>query len=103
VLSLDKQIFPAPLGPFSDLDSSYKTEWTGSWIGLDMAYAWKNLNQLAFSIEYHWADYYAKANWNLIKRFKHPISFEHSADGNGIIINTNWSSQFLKAGIHILI
>jgi hypothetical protein len=91
---LDKQIFPAPLGSFPGLDSSYKTEWTGPWIGLDMAYVWKNLNQLAISIEYHRADYYAKANWNLIKRFKHPKSFEHIADGNGIIINTNWSTQF---------
>jgi hypothetical protein len=91
---LDKDIFPAPLGPFSGLNSTYKTEWNGPWLGFDMTYKWQNSSQLILSIEYHWADYYAKANWNLIERFEHPKSFEHNADGNGIVLNTGWRSQF---------
>lgn len=93
---LDKQIFPGLEGAFDGLDSSYETNWIGPWLGIDVAYDWKNSNRLAFSFEYHWTHYYAKADWNLISRFEHPKSFEHNANGHGIVFNTNWRSQFYK-------
>ncbi|MGD9211175.1 MAG: hypothetical protein PVI90_10385 [Desulfobacteraceae bacterium] len=89
----DKQIFPAPLGPFSGLNSSYKTNWLGPWLGADIAYNLTTSAQLIFTIEYHWVDYDAEANWNLIERFEHPVSFEHNASGNGIILKANWCSH----------
>jgi hypothetical protein len=83
-----------PSGPFSGLDSTYETEWKGPWIGLDFIFRTDEKRKIKpeietfISIEYHWADYYAEADWNLRTDFAHPKSFEHEADGEGFIINT---------------
>ena len=79
-------------GPFPGLHSSYDTEWKGPFLGIDMRFkAGKPSNfaerlETYFSYEYHWADYHAKANWNLRDDLQHPKSFEHKADGTGWII-----------------
>ena len=81
-----------PVGPFPGLNSSYDTEWKGPFIGIDMRVRAAKPNNFAerfetyFSYEYHWADYHAKANWNLRDDLQHPKSFEHEADGTGWII-----------------
>lgn len=80
-----------PLGPFEGLDSSYDAEWQGPWVGIEMILETerfiKTLPPISFyaAWEYHWADYYAEANWNLRDDFKHPKSFEHEADGIGMV------------------
>jgi hypothetical protein len=80
-----------PLGPFNGLDSSYDAEWQGPWIGLEMTLDTdrftKTFSPVSFyaAWEYHWADYYAEANWNLRDDFMQPKSFEHEADGNGMV------------------
>jgi hypothetical protein len=84
------------VGSFSGLDSSYESNWLGPWIGLDLSYARNDNNRLAFSFEYHWAKYYATADWNLIDSYQHPKSFEHQADGYGILFKSKWHSQFYK-------
>jgi hypothetical protein len=97
-----KRIDPPPLGPFDGLDSTYKARWNGPWIGLDMSYdwdrkiAWYSNNHLALSIEQHWADYSATADWNLIERFAHPKSFSHHADGRGVVLNVGWILDFTQ-------
>ncbi len=75
-------------GPFTGLNSSYDTEWEGPWIGLDFDFKVKKKHSLFINFEYHWADYYAEADWNLRTDFAHPKSFEHIAEGNGIVIST---------------
>jgi hypothetical protein len=81
-------------GPFPGLDSNYETEWKGPWIGLDFTFRADEKRKMApaietfINIEYHWADYYAQADWNLRTDFAHPKSFEHEADGHGFILNT---------------
>jgi hypothetical protein len=77
-----QQIIP-PSGPFDGLDSTYETEWSGPWIGADIAYLPVSKWTFTTSIEYHWADYSAEADWNLRDDFKHSKSFEHKADGDG--------------------
>jgi len=80
-----------PLGSFDDLDSSYKAEWDGPWIGFEMILETERfttrLPPISFyaALEYHWADYYAKADWNLREDFDHPKSFEHETDGTGVV------------------
>ena len=80
-----------PLGPFNGLDSSYDAEWQGPWIGLEMTLDadkfTKTFSPVSFyaAWEYHWADYYAEADWNLRDDFMHPKSFEHEADGSGMV------------------
>ncbi|MCG6908790.1 MAG: autotransporter outer membrane beta-barrel domain-containing protein [Deltaproteobacteria bacterium] len=96
------------LGPFSGLDSSYEAQWWGPWIGLDVTLdidtGWKALPQVFphAGVEYHWAEYYAQADWNLRDDFEHPKSFEHDARGTGVRMmvgigtqfNENWSMEF---------
>ena len=91
-------IFLTPeVGAFPGLDSSYDTEWKGAWIGFDLNFRAAAIKSFAhrfetfFSYEYHWADYYAEADWNLRDSFKHPKSFEHDADGNGWVIRTGFN------------
>ena len=80
-----------PLGSFEGLDSSYDAEWKGPWVGIEMILdaerLTKTLPPMSFyaAWEYHWADYYAEADWNLRDDFKHPKSFEHEADGTGMV------------------
>lgn len=81
-----------PVGPFDGLDSSYETEWQGPWLGLDLRFRAAEMKAFAHRLEtfltyeYHWADFEAIADWNLIEEFKHPKSFKHRADGQGYII-----------------
>jgi hypothetical protein len=97
-----------PLGPFPGLNSSYDAKWYGPWVGLELnARIYKRdgtslAHEILFGIEYHWADYYAEANWNLRPDLAHPKSFEHEADGSGIVFwagynylfNPQWSLNF---------
>lgn len=78
---------PAPLGSIAGLNSSYDARWRGPWVGLDMALAAANRWLLRAGAEYHWADYVGKANWNLRSDLQHPLSFQHDADGTGIVFN----------------
>ncbi len=74
-------------GAFPGLNSKYETEWKGPWIGLNMFIKPSEKLTILLSFEYHWADYYAEADWNLRTDFAHPKSFEHYAYGNGIVIS----------------
>lgn len=76
-----------PTGPFANLNSTYETEWKGPWIGMDLSFGASEKMTLFAGLEYHWADYYAVANWNLRPDRAHPKSFEHEADGTGIMIS----------------
>ncbi|MDY6790383.1 MAG: hypothetical protein SWH54_03845 [Thermodesulfobacteriota bacterium] len=82
-----------PSGPFPGLDSTYETEWKGPWIGVDLTFRTDEKSNITpeietvISLEYHWADYYAEADWNLRADFEHPKSFEHEADAQGIIFS----------------
>ena len=87
-----------PTGSFPGLNSSYETEWKGPWVGFEVDGRIEKVRAM-FRFEYHWADYLAEANWNLRDDFAHPKSFEHIADGTGVVftfqgaydINDHWS------------
>ena len=82
-----------PLGAFEGLESTYEAQWKGPWIGLDVILETESFvtaippMSFYFGWEYHWADYYAEADWNLRDDFMHPKSFEHEADGTGMVAN----------------
>lgn len=64
-----------------DLKSTYQTKWNGLFAGLDINICiYKKLTALG-QITYHQVKYSAKADWNLIADFSHPVSFEHQAKG----------------------
>jgi len=99
-------IAPA-LGPVEGLDSAYDAEWKGPWVGVDLTFQSPpgqmdkspERYELNLGFQYHWADYHAEADWNLRTDFAHPKSFEHDADGDGIVLsaelcvffNQNWA------------
>jgi hypothetical protein len=94
-----------PLGPFQGLNSSYDPTWYGPWIGADFQYnsygkaAPKTGYEAFFGIEYHFANFEAKADWNLRADLAHPVSFRQDADGSGWVLtgginylfNPSWS------------
>lgn len=87
-----------PVGPLpSQLSSTYRAKWEGYWLGCDLQYdfqpnsAWVPPMQWAFSLEYHWTRYTAKADWNLRSDLEHPVSFEQDADGHGLSLQGQWA------------
>ncbi|MFH0827937.1 MAG: hypothetical protein V1919_02085 [Candidatus Omnitrophota bacterium] len=78
------QSIPA-FGPFEGLNCTYQAEWKGPWLGAEVENTrGKIVSFLRF--EYHWADYFAEADWNLRDEFAHPVSFSHDAEGKGTIV-----------------
>lgn len=76
------QTIPAT-GSFAGLNSTYQTKWKGPWLGLELLGEGASNLRSFLLVEYHKADYYADANWNLRTDFRHPKSFEHWANGQG--------------------
>ncbi len=89
------QTVPSPATTFPGLNSSYKTEWKGPWVGIDFSLETDKQLSLFGIIEYHWPDYAAEANWNLRPDFAHPVSFTHTAEGQGLLLSAGWEYQFL--------
>jgi hypothetical protein len=89
------QTVPAT-GPFPGLNSSYDAEWRGSWVGMDALLESGENWSLTATGEYHWTDYTAHANWNLRPDFSHPVSFVHTAKGQGIIFAAGATYLFSK-------
>lgn len=71
-------------GSFKGLNSRYEAAWQGPWIGAQLSWTGR-LYRLRLRNEYHLSYYDAQANWNLIQSFSHPKSFEHTAQGNGMV------------------
>ena len=78
---------PPPVGEISGLDSSYTAYWYGPWLGLNTDYQASKKFKMTAGVEYHWVNYFAQADWNLRSDFEHPVSFEHDANGNGVVWN----------------
>jgi hypothetical protein len=77
--------FNGPEG-LETLHSKYVTEWKGPWFGFELVGRRRKLSGV-FRYQYHIADYYAWADWNLRSDFQHPKSFEHEATARGFKIN----------------
>jgi hypothetical protein len=78
-------VVPAPLGALPGLDSRYEARWHGPWAGLDLTFSPFQRAAVETGFEYHWAAYRAKGDWNLRSDLAHPRSFEHRADGRGMV------------------
>lgn len=79
------QTIPAT-GSYIGLDSSYDARWQGPWVGLEALLENGGKWSLTAIGEYHKADYFAHANWNLRPEFSHPVSFAHTAKGEGYLV-----------------
>ena len=81
-----RQTIP-PTGAIANLDSNYNAEWSGPWLGLNLRLNADARNSVIINAEYHLADYYAEANWNLREDLAHPVSFKHWTQGYGFIVS----------------
>ena len=79
------QTIPAT-GAFAGLNSTYKADWSGPFLGMDMAMLGNSFG-LHGGIEYHIASYKGEADWNLRSDFMHPKSFEQFAEGTGFVFS----------------
>lgn len=66
------------------LKSTYQSFWKGPFIFLDTDFQVSQKINIEGNIAYHQVNYLAKANWNMIEAFQHPVSFRHKAKGYGI-------------------
>ena len=62
------------------LRSTYKTFWNGLVIGIESVYKIHQKVNIEPGIFYNQLTYKSEADWNLIERFKHPISFRQHAN-----------------------
>ncbi|HEY4337494.1 MAG TPA: hypothetical protein VGM89_16395 [Puia sp.] len=72
-----------PGGLFDFLNSTYQASWYGPLVRATILWTsgrWR----LSGQVSYHQVSYRAKADWNLIADFSHPVSFRHRADGFGL-------------------
>lgn len=88
------QVFdPSASGEVKGLNSTYQSEWQGPWLGLGTTLSHQR-HVLNIRTELHQALYYAEANWNLRDTFMHPKSFDHQADGRGLVIEASYAYTF---------
>jgi hypothetical protein len=71
-------------GAFGKLNSNYSTNWHGPLVKIITALQVSHTIVLTADLVYHQVSYSAKADWNLISQFSHPVSFRQVADGYGL-------------------
>lgn len=84
---------PPAVGPIPGLDSSYDTKWWGPWLGTDLTWQLNERATLCGAFAWHFADYEAKADWNLRDDLAHPVSFRHYANGRGLTLGLGLEYQ----------
>jgi hypothetical protein len=67
-----------------NLKSTYDSKWTGLSMGLSFIIRIHERIIITAQSTYRQLNYSAKANWNLIEDFEHPVSFRHKAKGYGL-------------------
>lgn len=82
---------PAEGTTFNNLNSTYQTTWKSGFVGSQLTHI-TGAHRFNIRAEFHGADYYAEADWNLRSAFQHPKSFEHIANGSGL--NTQFSYTY---------
>lgn len=88
-------------GDFAQVNSSYKTNWKGTYLKLKAQFELIGPLSIATTATYNQVKYNAAADWNLIENFQHPVSFQDNADGYGLNGNVELKYTITKhIGIH---
>jgi len=83
------------------LNSYYKTNYSGPGISIIINCRLNKKNTITGMTNIGIINYYAKANWNLVKGFSHPTSFEHKAKGITISPSIKLTNNITK-GISLI-
>jgi hypothetical protein len=84
------------------LKSTYETEWNGPNLSCNGAFSY-NIFSIGAGITGNYLQYNAKANWNLVETFEHPVSFRQDAKGYGFDCRLSLGFQpesFMKITLH---
>lgn len=84
------------------LQSTYDAQWNGPNATLRGSFQPGKFN-FGAGLTYRYMIYDAKANWNLVETFQHPVSFTHDAKGNGFDGRLTFGIQpktFLNIQLH---
>ena len=81
------QVIPDSIS-IAGLNSTYESRWQGPFAGIDLVLRPLPHFSLFGSVEYHWADFEAEADWNLRSDLAHPVSFLHKADNGDCLAAT---------------
>lgn len=81
----------------ANLDSDYRAEWQGGWLGLE--YNWsRNRWSTHVRLSRYWGQYYGEGRWNLRASGQNPLmqprSFSHEADSDGSQIQIGLDYRF---------
>lgn len=91
-------------GALIGLNNSYDAVWQGPWIGMDAVVGFGGDLSLTTSVEYHWVNFRAEANWNLRNDLSHPVSFKHVANGHGLSVSLGAAYQYSRPlSLHVLL
>lgn len=74
-------VLPSDANTPADLHSTYTATWKGAVAGVSASLMANRRIILIPAFDYYQLQYDAKANWNLITQFQHPVSFTHTANG----------------------
>lgn len=88
------QTIPAS-GAFAGLDSSYKAEWEGPWLGLETSIQPSATVELSLRMAYHFAlSYWAEGHWNLRSDLLADSYHQKATDGHGYSVAVGGSYLF---------
>lgn len=94
-------VVPPPVGPIPGLNSRYRANWRGPWLGVNLDAVFATGFSLATAFQYHFVDYYAEATWNLRTQgayaLAQPKSFEHEGSGRGLVFSVRGNYQWSAA------
>ena len=71
-------------GNFPDLNSTYHPTWKGAYLSAEARFKISKSVKATANVTYDQVNYNAKADWNLIQTFVHPVSYRHNAKGYDI-------------------
>lgn len=84
------------------LQSTYDAQWNGPNATLKGTYQ-SGVFSIGAGVTYRYLIYDAKANWNLVQTFQHPVSFTHEANGHGFDSGVSFGikpNDLLTIGLH---
>ena len=84
-----------PQPAIAGLDSTYKSQWRGPWLGMEYRIHGES-QQLIALVRYHKMRYTGRGNWNLGSDFQHPVSFKHKAKAQGVSLDIDYERRFTK-------
>lgn len=85
---LTKQKFYILSNELQKLRSTYNANMKGVEVSVEGNLQLNKIIYSSLTFSYHFVNYKAEADWNLIDIFKHPLSFSHDSKGSGVEVNT---------------